>query len=347
MDHRTPLLSICIPTFNRAALLDVCLASLLPQVAAYTDQVECVVSDNDSQDSTTEVLRRYQQMYAFRVSRNATNLGIIGNITKVASELSQGEFVWLLGDDDVMTFGAIERLTQFLQSHRDVDLVALNVGYCPGDCRPDASAALAGVDGRATQNLLRKSSRSGRVPFEDLFEGPCADLTAMYSIVLRRDLWRKRYPVASTETPFSSVDSTYPHAAIIAQHMAGRQAGLIPQPAVLIYEMPSAQFSWARHHAKTVLLYCTQLLWRYARGGVPYKVLEPYFKYQLLHRSLELGDLAFNRQSSGGLADALRVTWMLRRYPRLLLRAWAIAVLHPQAPKLLGAPIRLWQQWKG
>ena len=342
MQPSSPLLSICIPTFNRAALLDVCLASVLPQVAAHSSEVECVVSDNASNDATQGILARYQSQFPFlRVSRNTSNIGIIGNITKVASELATGEFVWLIGDDDVMTVGAVERLINRLHQSPAVDLVAFNVGYEDGSGRPTSQKAMGGVPW-AMAKRLRQSAVNGEFPFEQLFEGPCADLTAMYSLALRHSLWRQHYPVASTAEPFSSVESTYPHAAIIAQHMPGKFAGLISEPAVAIYEMPSEQFSWAKHHAKTVLIYFTELLQRYERSGVPRAVLEPYYYYQLQHRSEELGDLIFNRSTAGGFRDGLKFAWMYRRYSLLLMRSLLIACAHAQAPKLLSVPLRIW-----
>jgi hypothetical protein len=164
----------------------------------------------------------------------------------------------------------------------------------------------------------------------------------MYSLAMRRSLWVRHYPEAATAEPFSSVESTYPHAAIIAEHFPGRLAGLVAEPAVMIYEMPSEQFSWAKHHAKTVLIYFTELLQRYERGGVPRAVLEPYFRYQMLHRSGELGDLMFNRSTSGGYREGVRFAWMYRRYPVLLMRSLLIACAHPKAPKLVSVPMRAW-----
>ncbi len=342
MQPSSPLLSICIPTFNRAALLDVCLAGVLPQVAALVNEVECVVSDNASSDATQRILAKYHSQFPFlRVSRNASNIGIIGNITKVVSELATGEFVWLLGDDDVMTVGAVERLIKRLHLSPTVDLVAFNVGYNDGSGRPTSQQAMGGVAWETTKTL-RQTAVNGEFPFEQLFEGPCADLTAMYSLALRRCLWTQHYPVASTAEPFSSVESTYPHAAIIAQHMPGKPAGLIAEPAVIIYEMPSEQFSWAKHHAKTVLMYFTELLQRYERGGVPRAVLEPYYRYQLLHRSEELGDLMFNRNTAGGIRDGLKFAWRYRRYPVLLMRSLLIACAHPGAPRILSVPLKAW-----
>lgn len=350
MQPSAPLLSICIPTFNRAGLLDVCLASLLPQVSAHVTAqvtaagpiVECVVSDNCSSDATQATLAKYQGQFPFlRISRNTSNIGIIGNITKVASELATGQFVWLIGDDDVMTAGAVERLLNRLHQSPCVDLVALNVGYEDGNRRPTAQQAWGGVVSQ-TVKTLRKSAVDGEFAFEQLFEGPCADLTPMYSLAMRHSLWQQHYPVASTAEPFSSVESTYPHAAIIAQHLPGKRAGLIAEPAIIIYEMPSEQFSWAKHHSKTILMWFTELLQRYERAGVPREVLEPYYLYQLLHRSEELGDLMFNRHTSGGLGDGLKFAWMYRRYPLLLIRSLLIACAHPDAPKLLSVPLRAW-----
>jgi glycosyltransferase involved in cell wall biosynthesis len=342
MQPSSPLLSICIPTFNRAGLLDVCLASLLPQVAAQLPVVECVVSDNCSSDATQQILTKYQGPFPFlRISRNTTNIGIIGNITKVASELANGEFVWLIGDDDIMTTGAVDRLIKRLHQSPSVDLVAFNIGYENGNRRPTSEQAWGGVVSQ-TEKTLRRAAVDGEFAFEQLFEGPCADLTSMYSLALRHSLWQQHYPVASTIDPFSSVESTYPHAAIIAEHLPGKRAGLIASPAIIIYEMPSEQFSWAKHHSKTILMWFTELLQRYERGGVPRKVLEPYYRYQLLHRSEELGDLMFNRHTSGGFRDGLKFAWMYRRYPALLTRSLLIACSHPHAPKLLSVPLRAW-----
>ncbi len=336
---KPPLLSICLPTFNRAELLEVCLASVLPQVAENSSEVECVVSDNASTDATEQVLIRYQHEFNLRVFRNATNIGIIGNITKVAVECACGEFVWLIGDDDVLAAGAVSRLLEMLRAGPEIDLIALNVAFTLSTERPTANQALGGV--RAIpEKRLRKSSTSGIFPFEDLLEGPCADFTAMYSLALRRSLWLAEYPTASTAEPFSSVESTYPHAAIIAKRSPGKNAGVIAEPAVVIYELPSEQFSWAKHRALSVLVYCTQLLKMYEAHGVSHAVIAPYYIYQLEHRGSELGDLMFNRKSAGGYQAAFQFAWLLRRYPLLLLRAFLLAFLHPQAPRVIAAPLR-------
>ena len=46
-----PLLSICIPTYNRAQFLDVSLRELISQASEISDSIEIVISDNASTDS--------------------------------------------------------------------------------------------------------------------------------------------------------------------------------------------------------------------------------------------------------------------------------------------------------
>jgi abequosyltransferase len=53
-----PLISICIPTYNRADLLDYCLEGLAPLRDCGTP-FEIVISDNGSTDRTPEVIQAH------------------------------------------------------------------------------------------------------------------------------------------------------------------------------------------------------------------------------------------------------------------------------------------------
>ena len=69
-----PLLSICIPTYNRAKYLDQCLKAIVGQ-EWYDDRVEVVVSDNCSTDNTMDIVRSYQVRFGnIRYFRNDENL---------------------------------------------------------------------------------------------------------------------------------------------------------------------------------------------------------------------------------------------------------------------------------
>ncbi len=346
MPSEIPLLSICIPTFNRAELLELCLSTLLPQLALVQKEVECVISDNASSDRTSAVVAEFAASYPVRAFRNEVNLGIIANITKCASELARGEFVLLIGDDDVLCIGAIERILCTLRMHDAPDLVALNVGYLPVSERPPAEQAQGGVQAVSDKTLRSCSTADGIVRFAELFEGPCADLTASYSVVLRRHLWLKYFPSACRDDPFTSVRTTYPTAYIIANSMPGRLSGLISSPTIMIYEMPGSDYSWARYRALNCLIYATLLYRMYEANGVPYRVLRPYYLYQLANRGSELGDLLWNPKSFGGFRHVLQFVWLFKGYPVRLVRMFVVAMSHPDAPWLLAACARLLMRFR-
>ncbi|MFH0710695.1 MAG: glycosyltransferase family 2 protein [Pseudomonadota bacterium] len=89
------LLSITIPTYNRADFLDYSLEIHIPLARAYNVQI--YISDNASTDSTKEVVEKWQQEYSLiHYFCNERNIGEIN--FEIALKLPQTEYVWLLGD---------------------------------------------------------------------------------------------------------------------------------------------------------------------------------------------------------------------------------------------------------
>jgi len=112
-------LSICIPTFNREPFLQETLDSILSQM---TEEIEIVVSDNASTDNTEELIQRYQKKYS-RITyfRWDSNQGADRNYLK-AVELAKGEYCWLMGSDDALMAGAIERMLGEIRAGYDIYL---------------------------------------------------------------------------------------------------------------------------------------------------------------------------------------------------------------------------------
>jgi abequosyltransferase len=92
------LLSICVPTRNRAKYLDELLshyARQLKEAKISGDEVVFYISDNASEDETPEVFREFEKKVPrAHYSRNATNLGGDGNNVHIRT-LARGEY---LGD---------------------------------------------------------------------------------------------------------------------------------------------------------------------------------------------------------------------------------------------------------
>ncbi|MES2467252.1 MAG: glycosyltransferase family 2 protein [Verrucomicrobiota bacterium] len=121
-----PLLSICIPTWNRAASLRKTLASFaaaLPRLPA--GAVELCLSDNGSTDETAAVISDFRAPgILFRHTRLPENSGFSGNYWSVAS-LATGKFSWITGDDDACDPDALAALVAKL-SQVESDLVFIN-----------------------------------------------------------------------------------------------------------------------------------------------------------------------------------------------------------------------------
>jgi abequosyltransferase len=110
----SPLLSIAIPTYNRAAFLALNLERLSQEGLSFWDLVEVLVSDNASSDGTQRVVSEaVAGGMPVRYVRNAENIGSDANIAQCFN-LAMGKYVLILGDDDLFVDGALQLLLEQL-----------------------------------------------------------------------------------------------------------------------------------------------------------------------------------------------------------------------------------------
>ncbi|MEK7680913.1 MAG: glycosyltransferase family 2 protein [Patescibacteria group bacterium] len=115
-----PVISICIPTFNRAKCLKQCLESIVEQFKdpQIRESVEVVISDNASIDDTESMIKEFQKEFSnIFYYRNLENIRVDRNILNAVDKAS-GEWVWFLGDDDALFPGAIDYIMQELKLGR-------------------------------------------------------------------------------------------------------------------------------------------------------------------------------------------------------------------------------------
>jgi len=124
-------LSVCIPTYNRAAELRDLLDSIVAQ-RGYSFELEVVVSDNASTDDTADVVRAYADRIANLVySPTEINHGADRNFLR-AAELASGDYCWLIGSDDIYEAGAFARIEEVLARSGEVTGVSAGArGYSP------------------------------------------------------------------------------------------------------------------------------------------------------------------------------------------------------------------------
>ena len=112
----SPLLTIAIPTWNRAAFLALNLKRLSQEGRNLWGQIEVLVSDNGSSDDTPQVVSQaIAAGMPVRYIKNSENRGSDANIAQCFN-LASGKYVLIMGDDDLFVDGALNILLKRLES---------------------------------------------------------------------------------------------------------------------------------------------------------------------------------------------------------------------------------------
>ena len=113
--EKKPVLSLCIPIYNRIAYLERQLTRFLEDKQLFEEQVQLIVSDNCSTDDLRSCCLKYQQQgLKLTYHRNEFNLGPDGNFDWCFHH-ADGKYVWLLGSDDVPVPGLLHKIVYALE----------------------------------------------------------------------------------------------------------------------------------------------------------------------------------------------------------------------------------------
>lgn len=119
----SPLFSVCIPAYNRAAVLPPLLQSIFDQ--DFSD-FEIVIAEDNSRErpQIREVAERFAAAHpgVLRYVENERNLGFDGNIRALV-EAARGDYCVFMGNDDLMNAGALRAIAGGIARHPDVGVV--------------------------------------------------------------------------------------------------------------------------------------------------------------------------------------------------------------------------------
>ena len=173
-------LSLCIATLNRAHFIGATLESIISQA---TDEVEVVVVDGASTDNTAQVVQQYQEKFPRLLYVRLEAKGGVDRDYDRAVAMAQGEYCWLMTDDDLLKPGAIQAVLFAMQT--DYKVIVVNAEVYNADL---------------SQRLI-----SHQLPFRtDRVYQPTAQdrerflvevgfyLTFIGSLVIQRELWNRR-----------------------------------------------------------------------------------------------------------------------------------------------------------
>lgn len=130
----SPLVSVCIGTYNRENTIRECLDSVFSQTYG---NLEVIVADNASTDGTLEIVRSYGE--SLRILRRETNSGMCSTTRNMAVREAKGEYIAFLDSDDSWHPDKLSKQIRFMESNPSIPL-------CHTYCHVmDADSRIAGI----------------------------------------------------------------------------------------------------------------------------------------------------------------------------------------------------------
>lgn len=115
IENKRPLLSICIPTYNRAEVLQQMLETFVLN-DDFDEEIEIVISDNASTDKTREVGENYAAKYSnIKYFRNEEN--IRDKNFPLSMDRATGEYLKLMKDNLIIATGGLKYMKEAIREN--------------------------------------------------------------------------------------------------------------------------------------------------------------------------------------------------------------------------------------
>lgn len=236
-----PLLSICIPTRNRADLLALLLENITRECGAHMEHLEIVVSNNASSDATEAVVSNSELPIVY--GRQTATVGFARNLLHTAATLANGEYVWVIGDDDMILPGGIARVLASIAAAPDVDYHYVNFGWIDVGLRNRLIRQEHPVfPGFVLSNYQCDLLEWQRLrTLEDLAfvpgKNPSALFSGVFCYVSRRQFFIDAQdwldPTDSLDGSSTRMDDCFPHAMLTLPRVIGKPVAYIGEPCLL------------------------------------------------------------------------------------------------------------------
>ncbi len=150
-------LGICIPTYNRFYELKDCLNSIYIAYSKHNKiELEICISDNSEKNVNLKTIKYFRKKFKNKVKikyqKFNKNKGVSINYLKCIS-MSSSEFVWTIGDDDLVVPYAFKTINKLLKK-KYIDYFFLNSFHLK--------------DNRLKKNIKSKSLIKGLEPFSKI-----------------------------------------------------------------------------------------------------------------------------------------------------------------------------------
>lgn len=275
------LLSISMPTYNRADSLDYSLKMHIPLARAHNIQI--YISDNASTDETRFVVEKWMKEYPLlQYSRNDHNVGAAKNV-ELALKITNSKYVWLVNDNCLINENAIKKVLEY--STERYDLIVLNtnnrVTNVESDIFKDCNILLHDLGWHLTlisgivfsQNLIKKAN------FERYGDTNFPHIGAIFeSLIHQKDInvrWLGNYSTKGINLKGVDRKSWQPRTfEVWIQNWSNCILSLPPH-----YTLENKLYTIAIHNEKTGLFNFKNLISLRSKNFYNLKILLKYKKY--------------------------------------------------------------------
>jgi glycosyltransferase involved in cell wall biosynthesis len=223
-------ISICIPTYNRAKHLANCLQSIALNKNRSKIDFEVCVSDNFSTDNTEDIVRDAQKNVPIIYHKNASNIGRVRNYLNVV-DIAQGDFIWLIGDDDLLLQNALYDLDKLISKNTDVEFFYINSFYLESEYVMSCQQPFNTNNLPHDMRLFSTWINDGQMNFMDLINPKISFdfLGGMFLSVFKRENWLRNTYILNSQAvndvrEFSHFDNTFPHVKIFSRAFSKSKA---------------------------------------------------------------------------------------------------------------------------
>ena len=295
-------LSICIPTYNRAPHLSNCLQSIISMRKPKGFQFEICISDNGSNDNSKEIVNNAKKDIDINYNKNESNLGIARNFLKVVS-MANGEFVWLIGDDDLLLPHTLDTLEVLFKNNKTVDFFYINsylldTNYIFSFPQP---FDISKLPGKMDKFSLHKKSQE--LNFFELINPKVSFdfLGGMFLSIFKRSMWLDNVSILNNEAikdarVFSHFDNTFPHVKIFSVTFSNSKAYFQADPLSVCL---SGAREWAPMNPLVSSVRLVEALDEYRKNGLNYFQYINCKNYALSNILPHLLKMFLNREKSG------------------------------------------------
>ena len=183
------------------------------------------------------MISKYKKFYNIKFSKNSRNLGLGVNILKSVS-LASGEYVWIIGNDDLLLENTLFKLNELFELHKDVDFFYINSFHMDSTLLHKYKFPFD-TNNIKKLNLKKfsKSRTSKKLNFFELINPSLSFdfLLGMFLCIFKKKNWDQNLFIIDEKkisdlNVYSTFDNTWPHIKIWARAFKNKKAFFKAKP---------------------------------------------------------------------------------------------------------------------